>query len=103
MCAQCNIVNSHFTVKIGRLGELRHHCICRDWAGPVISGAVIKETNFGWTMTVYFFSSVAVIVAVLGLKIYQAVQRCCHKNSRELLVVDNQSGHNERTPLLTST
>ena len=92
-----------YTVKIGRLNEQSHHCICRDWAGPVISGAVIKETNFGWTMTVYFFSSVAVIVAVLGLKIYQAVQRCCHKNSRELLVVDNQSGHNERTPLLTST
>ena len=96
-------INPHFLLlKVGRRDELCHHRICRDWAGPVISGAVIKETNFGWTMTVYFFSSVAV-VAVLGLKIYQALQRCCHKNSRELLVVDNQSGHNERTPLLTST
>ena len=92
-----------YTVKIGRLNEQSHHCICRDWAGPVISGAVIKETNFGWTMTVYFFGSVAVIVAIVWLKIFEAVRRCCHKNSRELSVVENQTGHNERTPLLTST
>lgn len=47
----------------------------RDWVGPVISGAVINKTNFGWTITVYFFTSIVVIISILLLKIHECVRR----------------------------
>lgn len=47
----------------------------RDFVGPVISGAVINKTNFGWTMTVYFFTTIAVVISILLLQLYKYVKR----------------------------
>ena len=54
----------------------------RDFVGPVISGAVINKTNFGWTMTVYFFTTIAVVISILLLQLYKYVKRCCARHQQ---------------------
>lgn len=70
----------------------------------MVSGLVIKNSNFGWTMTGYFFSTVAIIVLVLALKIYQGCTRCCAgKPDLTLTVNKGYYDEDERKPLLSAT
>ena len=57
----------------------------RDFVGPIISGAVIHKTNFGWTMTVWFFITIAVIVSIFLLKLYRSVKPWCIKKQGKLI------------------
>ena len=70
----------------------------------MVSGLVIKNSNFGWTMTGYFFSTVAIIVLVLALKIHQGCTRCCAgKPDLTLAVNKGYDDEDERKPLLSAT
>lgn len=68
-----------------------------------MSGFVVKQTSFGWTMTVYFFSTVVIVFAIIILKISQAVARCRADNSTLTLNVNIESSEDERKPLIAKS
>lgn len=53
--------------------------VCRDFFGPTISGIVTNESNFAWTMTFYSFGCLAIIAAILLLKLFQAIKSSHNK------------------------
>ena len=55
--------------------------VCRDFFGPTFSGIVTKQSSFAWTMTYYSFGSVAIVVAIMVLKLYRGI-KVSHRKSR---------------------